>query len=190
MFQNWDEDLLYFFQKITEHPLLDKFFIFYTSLGNKGYLWIAIGLILIFFKKTRKTGILLLISLLISHLLNTLVLKTLIDRPRPYEVLPNVRMVIGKVDETSFPSGHSATAFGSAFVIFLRERGWLRWTALAMAILMAFSRLYVGVHYPSDVLAGSIVGILIATGVVFLEQRISQKYNQKLKQKRNRNNSI
>ncbi|HHT24283.1 MAG TPA: phosphatase PAP2 family protein [Clostridiaceae bacterium] len=189
MFQNWDGDLLYFFQKITEHPLLDKFFIFYTTLGNKGYLWIALGIILIIFNKTRKTGLLLLISLLISHLLNNFVLKTLIDRPRPYEVLPNVRMVIGRVEETSFPSGHSATAFGSAFVIFLRERGWLRWTALAMAILMAFSRLYVGVHYPTDVLAGSIVGILIASGVVFLEKCISQKIKPTLNQKRNRKNS-
>ncbi|HHU53005.1 MAG TPA: phosphatase PAP2 family protein [Clostridiaceae bacterium] len=181
MFLNWDGDLLHFIQKITEHPLLDKFFTFYTSLGDKGYLWIVIGILLLFFKKTRKTGFLLLISLLISHLLNTLVLKNLIDRPRPYEVLPDIRMVIGRVKETSFPSGHSATAFGSAFVVFLREKGWLGWTALAMAILMAFSRLYVGVHYPTDVLAGSIIGILIASGVFFLDKYISSKINSQNK---------
>ena len=189
MFPKWDGDLLLFFQRMTEHPLLDKFFVFYTSLGNKGYLWIAIGIILIIFKKTRKTGILLLISLLISHLLNNFVLKILIDRPRPYEVIPNVRMLIGKVEETSFPSGHSAIAFGSAFVIFLREKGWLRWTALVMAILMALSRLYVGVHYPTDVLAGSIVGMLIASGVIFSEKNISRKIKPKLNQERNRKNS-
>ena len=87
MFPNWDGELLLFFQKLTQHPILDKFFTFYTSLGNRGYLWIAVGILLIVYQKTRKTGILLLISLLLTHLINNYFLKFLIERPRPYEVL-------------------------------------------------------------------------------------------------------
>ncbi len=184
MFPNWDGELLLFFQKLTQHPILDKFFTFYTSLGNRGYLWIAVGILLIVYQKTRKTGILLLISLLLTHLINNYFLKFLIERPRPYEVLEGVRLVIGKVAETSFPSGHSATAFGSAFVIFLRERGWLRWTAISLAVLMAFSRLYVGVHYPLDVLVGSIIGIMIASLVVYVEKKLVKSSSRRRRRKK------
>ncbi len=168
MFPAWDGELLILIQKVTEHPALDAFFTSFTQLGNHGELWIALGVVLLLFKKTRGTGLLLLISLLVAHLFNTLFLKELIDRPRPYEVMPDVRLLIGAVSESSFPSGHAATAFASAIVVFRRETGFLRWSVLVAAILMAFSRLYIGVHYPLDVLAGALIGTLIALLVTWL----------------------
>ncbi len=172
MFPAWDGELLLIVQKVTQNPFFDKFFAFYTSLGNSGMLWIAIGVLLLCFKKTRSTGLMMLISLLVTHLFNTLFLKHIINRPRPYTVMPEVRLLIAPDPESSFPSGHAATAFGSAMVIFLREKGWLRWTVLVLAILMAFSRLYVGVHYPLDVLAGAAVGTLVAALTVWVGGKV------------------
>lgn len=162
MFPAWDGQLLLWLQEVTATPLLDRFFVFFTALGDHGYLWIGSGIVLLCFKKTRLSGFLLLISLLSAHLINNLVLKEIVNRPRPYETMDQVRLLIGEQAETSFPSGHSATAFASAFILVFREKAWLRWTALVAAILMAFSRVYVGVHYPIDIVVGSLVGVVVA----------------------------
>ncbi len=177
MFPAWDGQLLIKIQELTKHELLDSFFIFFTALGDYGIIWIACGITLLFFKKTRMSGILLLISLALTHLLNSVVLKELINRPRPYEALEGVRHLIAEHHESSFPSGHAATAFGSAFVLVLREKNFMRPLALATAVLMAFSRLYTGMHYPLDVLAGSAVGILMANLVVSTEWMIGKRMN-------------
>ncbi len=177
MFPQWDSQLLLLIQEYFQNDFLDTFFVALTSAGDKGYLWIGLGVLLICFKKTRATGVLLLISLLLTHIINTVWLKEIVDRPRPYEVLPQIRNLVGIQGESSFPSGHAATAFGSAFVPALRHPGWFRWTVLPVALLMAFSRLYVGVHYPLDVLVGSLIGILIASLVVYFGQRIIRNYH-------------
>ncbi len=184
MFPTWDTTLLLQLQDWFLNPVSNRFFIIFTALGDNGYIWIALGLILLFFKKTRQSGLLLLISLLCTHILNTLVLKELVNRPRPYEVLANVKNLIGPQSESSFPSGHTATAFGSAFVIVLHsikiegQRQMPKWagiTALVTAILMGYSRLHVGVHYPIDVLVGALVGIFVATLVVYVAHRLSKR---------------
>ncbi len=175
MFPIWDGQLLIKIQELTQNELLDRFFIVFTSLGDYGIIWITGGIVLLFFKKTRTSGILLLLSLLLTHVLNSVVLKNLINRPRPYETLAEVRRLIAAHPESSFPSGHAATAFGSAFVLVLREKNILGPLALTTAILMAFSRLYVGMHYPLDVLAGSLVGILMASLVVWADSMIRKQ---------------
>lgn len=169
-----DGQLLIWFQNFLRHPILDRFFIFYTSLGDIGLLWIVLGLVFLAFRKTRRTGLLLLLALALSHLFNTVILKNLIERPRPYTVLQQVESVIGPVSQTSFPSGHSATAFASAMIPFLREKGFLRWVPLILAILMGLSRVYVGVHYPIDVLAGAVVGSLTAYSVFWIDRRLTR----------------
>lgn len=175
MFPTWDGTLLLHIQDVTQNNLLDRFFIFFTALGDYGIIWIALGLLLICFKKTRTSGILLLVSLLFTHLLNSVVLKEIINRPRPYETLPDIRRLIAEHHESSFPSGHAATAFGSGFVLMLREKNYLRWGSLVIAVLIAFSRLYVGMHYPLDVLTGSLVGIAMASFVVIGEDMIRKR---------------
>lgn len=183
MFPAWDAELLLWIQGITESAILDRFFVFFTALGDHGYLWIATGLILLTFRKTRLSGFLLLIALLSTHLVNNLFLKELVNRPRPYETIDAVRLLLPPQAETSFPSGHSATAFGSAFVLVIREKAWIRYSALTAAILMAFSRVYVGVHYPIDIIVGSLVGTIVASLVCLSAQAIikqKQKQNRQL----------
>ena len=103
-----------------------------------------------------------LVSLALTYLVNNLLLKELIDRTRPYEVFDKVQRLIEKQHDTSFPSGHSASSFAAAMCIYLN--GYKRYgiPLLLLALLMALSRLYVGVHYPGDVVTGAIIGSLMA----------------------------
>lgn len=179
MFPTWDGELLLRLQELTQSKALDFFFIRFTALGDFGIIWILTGLVLLFFKQTRRSGVLMLVSLLLTHLLNNLFLKELINRPRPYESLMGVRHLIAEHHESSFPSGHASTAFGSGFVLVLREKNFLRPTALVLAVLLAFSRLYVGMHYPLDVLVGSAVGILMASLLVYGDRLIQSQINRR-----------
>ena len=103
-----------------------------------------------------------LVSLALTYLVNNLLLKELIDRTRPYEVFDKVQRLIEKQRDSSFPSGHSASSFAAAMCIYLN--GYKRYgiPLLLLALLMALSRLYVGVHYPGDVVTGAIIGSLMA----------------------------
>ena len=116
--------------------------------------------VFIYFKSLRKAGILMGISLLLEFLLNNLIIKNLFARIRPYEVIDGLILLVGKAPDYSFPSGHTGSAFALAVVIFMvmdRKYGII---ALVLASLMGFSRLYVGIHYPSDVLGGVILGVV------------------------------
>lgn len=172
---NFDTRLLLTLQEYLQHQILNPLFIFITHLGDHGLIWIVFGLLLICFKRTRMTGVLLLISLLITHLLNTIVLKNLIMRPRPYLTNSEVIRLIGPQSESSFPSGHSASSFASATIPFKREKGILKYLPILLAFLIAFSRIYVGVHYPLDVIAGTLIGILIANLINWLFEKLSGK---------------
>lgn len=157
----WESDALLFIQDHLRAPALDLLFRPISALGNAGLVWIALGLALICFRKTRKTGIFLLLSLLAGLLFNNLLLKNLVARARPYEVIPGLSILCAPPGDRSFPSGHTCAAFASAGA-FLWSRGWHWETAVvwSAAILMGFSRLYLGVHYPSDVLVGALCGLL------------------------------
>lgn len=159
---NWDGRFLQGFQNLFHNPLMDRLIPLYTHWGDIGQIWIILGIVLLFWKKTRRSGALLLISLLLTHIFNNIIIKPLIMRPRPYVTFDKIRVLVEPLRSTSFPSGHTATAFGSTMILGLREKGWLRGLPLTGAVLMAFSRLYVGAHYLTDVLAGAILGTLIA----------------------------
>lgn len=178
-FPPWDGELLLFLQETTRNDVLDTIFPLLTKAGDLGLIWIALGLALLLFRKTRVTGVLLLLSLALAHVLNTLVLKELFGRQRPFEALEGVRLLITPPGEASFPSGHAATAFASSVVLIYRERGLLRWLPCLLAILIAFSRIYVGVHYPLDVLGGAIVGTLIALLVSILAKTIISHFTKR-----------
>lgn len=141
---------------------LDPIVSFYTKLGDAGLLWIALSLAMLFHKPTRKAGALALGAMILGLIVTNLTIKPLISRPRPWLDWPIVPLVT-EDDPNSFPSGHTCAAFAAAMV-------WVRTLpqkrdrviVAVMAVLMGLSRLYVGVHYPSDVLAGAVIGSLCA----------------------------
>lgn len=144
-----------------------------TALGNGGVLWIAIG-VLLWLSGRRRAALLVLLGLAIEAVCCNLVLKPLIDLPRPFEVRPDMALLIDPPSDASFPSGHTGAAFAAVTGLWLGGvRRW--WVALILAIAIAFSRLYLYVHYPTDVLGGVVLGIasalLAAKLVALLEGR-------------------
>ncbi len=129
-----------------------------TSLGNAGLFWILLALVLLSFKKTRKIGLACAVSIAIGALITNLILKNWVARIRPYEALESLSILVSKPHDFSFPSGHSTASFAGAWALFRNTKSRWRIPALVLAALIALSRLYVGVHYPTDVLAGCAIG--------------------------------
>ncbi len=150
---------------IAEHlrcAFLDTVLPVITRLGDSGIIWIVIAVVLLFFKKTRKAGCMMGLALIMGLVVGNLTMKPLIGRMRPYDFNPNVILLIDKLSDYSFPSGHTLASFEGAGVLMLTHRKTLGYPALVLAIIIAFSRLYLYVHYPSDVLAGMILGLAFA----------------------------
>lgn len=148
------------FLQTIHTPLLDKILAFITSLGNAGIIWIVLAVVLLILPKTRKTGIIVAAALLMDLILCNLILKNMVARVRPYDVNTAIAILIKKPLDFSFPSGHTAASFAAMTALFLAKmkKAWI--AALVLAVLIAFSRLYFYVHYPTDVLGGAVVGIL------------------------------
>lgn len=132
---------------------------FITSLGDGGIFWILLALAFLCFKKTRRFGAAMAISLIISTIITNLTLKPLINRPRPYELRTieglDTSLLPG---DASFPSGHTTVSFSGAFALFWQNKK-AGAPALALAALIAFSRLYFYLHHPTDILGGILVGL-------------------------------
>ncbi len=154
--------MLLWIQEYLRGPVTDPFFTFYTTLGNMGLCWLVLSVGMLCAPKTRKAGVAGLVALLIGFLCTNVILKPLVCRTRPWLVVEGLVALVAERDPHSFPSGHTCAAFAAACAWrpYLSKR-WAN-TALVCAALMGFSRLYVGVHFPTDVLAGVLVGCLSA----------------------------
>jgi undecaprenyl-diphosphatase len=164
--------ILLYIQENLRSPLLDPIMLFITTLGNGGMLWIAITLILIAIKKTRMIGISCAIALLLQVTLINGLIKNIVGRIRPYEVIDGLNCLVGIQKDPSFPSGHTSSSFAVSYIIFRKMPKKFGIPALIMAVLIAWSRLYVGVHYPTDVLAGIIFGILLGILAIFITDKL------------------
>lgn len=151
-------------------PGLDRFFAVFTTLGDHGELWLIILLILFVMKKTRKVAILGLIALVVELILVSGVIKPIVMRPRPFFVNP-VDLVVPAPRGSSFPSGHAASSFAVVMTLYFNKIKY-KPAYVTLAVIMAFSRLYVYVHYPSDVLVGTLLGIFIAYEVTKYQKTI------------------
>lgn len=159
----WEFAFLYLLQDMHT-PLLDKIMLFFTKMGNIGMPWLAIAVILLCFKKTRPCGIAVLLSLLMKELIGNLALKNLVARDRPCWIDTTVPMLIKSPSSYSFPSGHTFDAFAASVSIFLYNKK-AGIAAIIVAVIIAFSRMYLFVHFPTDVLASVGLGILVAVFV-------------------------
>ncbi|SDY41617.1 phosphatase PAP2 family protein [Eubacterium barkeri] len=156
-----DIGILYSIQHYLQCPFCDVLFKGFTFLGDKGLIWIIVTALLLAKKETRYAGIVMGISVALSAGLVQFGLKPLFNRTRPY-LAYNFPILIPAPMGTSFPSGHAATSFAAAWSYFCLYKNKLRWGLLIIALGIAFSRLYLFVHYPSDVVVGVIVGLLVA----------------------------
>lgn len=134
-----------------------------TKLGNLGFIWIVISLLLLCFKKTRWAGAAGILGLIFSLVFNNWLLKNLFERTRPYEVVEGLMLMTKKASDFSFPSGHTGSSFAAATAIccmMKQSRTKWQYLLLGFAAVMGYTRLYIGIHYPSDVICGMLTGIL------------------------------
>ena len=164
-------------------PFLDFLIPLITYLGSGGTVWITIAGIMLFFRKSRKAGITVLVSLLMGLLLSTVMLKGLIGRVRPFNMpqglLDASSLLIGVPSgEFSFPSGHSVSSFSAAMVLTMFDKR-IGIPAFILASLIAFSRLYLYVHFPTDILGGLVLGIVFAVVSDYIVNKIGDKLNER-----------
>lgn len=158
---NIDNKILDFIQQNMRCSFLDDAMTFITSLGNAGIVWIIITIIFICMKKYRKTGITMAVALILSLLVGNIVLKPLVARIRPFDANEFTKLLISAPKDFSFPSGHTMSSITCAVVLLLdKNKIWI--PAMILAVLISFSRMYLYVHYPSDVISGAIIGIVMA----------------------------
>lgn len=155
------------------NPFLDWLMPLVSSLGNGGILWILAAAILLCMKRTRRWGVAMAAALILGFVTGNVILKPLVGRARPFEVVKGIELLIAAPKDFSFPSGHTLSSFAAASALFCRNRKWGA-AALGMALLIAFSRLYLYVHYPTDVLGGMVLGVLAG----ILGYRISKRQKQ------------
>ena len=147
-------------------PILDVAMPIITLLGDAGIFWIAVAVLFIFIKKYRKTGIGMMLALMMGLLICNIWLKPTVARMRPYDFqmeyfMKEIPLLAGAMHDFSFPSGHTIASFEAAVVILLNSKK-LGIPAMILAVLIAFSRLYLYVHYPTDVIFSIFAGILFA----------------------------
>lgn len=131
-----------------------------SKLGNGGIIWLVLSGLLCVFPKYRKAGVTMLTALALDVLLCNVMLKPLVGRMRPFTVNTGVELLINAPKDFSFPSGHTAASFAAAFaLLFVKNKLWI--PSMILASLIAFSRLYLYVHYPTDVLAGILLGLIV-----------------------------
>ena len=138
--------------------LLDTMLPMISSFGDKGIGWIVLSVILICIPRYRKAGITMGLALIFCLLVGNMTLKPLIARPRPYTYFPEMTLLIAPLADFSFPSGHTFASFASATALFLYHKK-AGIAAYILAAIIAFTRLYLYVHFPSDVIAGMLLGI-------------------------------
>ena len=182
--QSFDLSVLNAIQNTLKCGFLDFLTVFISYLTTSGIIWIAAGIVLLFFRKTRAAGIILLAALALGFLSGDVLLKHLVNRPRPFTVNTDIALLIKQPSGASFPSTHSVLAAASTTVLLVKKRE-IGFIALALTVCIAFSRLYLYVHYPTDVLCGLLLGILCGAAALLiaktvkLENRLESKKTER-----------
>ena len=170
--QNADWVILHWIQEHLRCGVLDFLLPKLTLLGEGGAVWIAVGLALLISKKYRRYGVCLLGALVAGLLICNIGLKNLVARPRPCW-LETIDLLVKNPKDYSFPSGHTWSAVTGAWVATAANRKF-GWAAIPLAAALAFSRLYLYVHFPSDILAGALIGAALGIAAAALQKRLKK----------------
>lgn len=170
-----EADILLWIQEYVRNPALTPLMKTITHFGDYGMFWILMTILLLLYQRTRKIGLTVGAALLGSLLINNVILKNLVARTRPYEVIEGLQLLVDKAVDLSFPSGHTGSSFAAAVVMFKLLPKRYGTAAMVLACLIGFSRLYIGIHYPTDVLFGMVSGGLIGFLLVYLNLFGAQK---------------
>ena len=160
-------------------PIVDKIMLGITRLGDAGIFWIVLAVILLLLPKTRKSGLIVAVALCIDVIVCNGILKNLFARTRPFDVNEAVQLLITAPKDFSFPSGHTAASFAAVAALYFTGEKKLWKVSLVLAVLIAFSRMYLYVHYPTDILGGVLVGLGAGAAgyylVITLQERIGRR---------------
>ena len=172
---SWEFDWLYALQDI-HNPVLDKVMVFVSALGNAGIFWIVVGLLLLITKRYRRGGAQMLVAMAVTFVIGNLILKNLVARERPCWIDREVLLLMASPSDYSFPSGHSMNGFAGSVSLLCIDRR-IGIPAVILAAIIAFSRLYLFMHFPTDVFAGIVIGLVIAliTNYVFWKKGWKQE---------------
>lgn len=184
---NFDFSILYFIQENWRTDWLDLICAFLSRAFELGVPWLVLGAVLFCFKKTRVAGAILVCAVVLTFFFNELAIKNAINRERPCTIDPTIELIVKKPTSYSFPSGHTASCFAAAgTLLFTYKR--LGIPLIIFSAFMGFSRMYLFVHFPTDVLAGAALGLLMAwvTVLVFRELKYDEKLSN-LTFRRNKN---
>lgn len=169
-------DILYWFQTL-HNPVLDAIMVFFTKLGDAGLVWIALALVLTFTKKYRKAGITMMFALILSLIFCNGFMKNFVARPRPYWIDDSVKLLVKANTDFSFPSGHTSASFAAAIAFWLydKKKGI---AAIVVAAIISVSRMYLFMHFPSDVIASVFLGSLYGVLAFFIIKWLCTKYKK------------
>jgi undecaprenyl-diphosphatase len=178
--QSIDNTVIFFVQNYFHNPALDNLMVFLSTIGNTGAVWLLLAALFLFFPRYRKYGVMILLALLFTSLTGEILLKHLVQRVRPCNADLLMPMLISRPNSFSFPSGHTSSSFAAALVIWTANKRFGIFAAV-LALLIAFSRLYLFVHYPSDILAGLLLGLLCGALSIRIIDRFYRKFHKKYK---------
>ena len=152
-------------------PLLDRFMVAITKLGDAGIVWIILTVILLLIPKTRKSGVYMAVALIADLIICNVILKPIVARIRPYSINQTVQLLVTPLKDYSFPSGHTAASFASVSALYFAGRKRMAAGALIVSVLI--------VHYPTDVLGGLIIGLLCGWIADMIIQKVMEKRSRK-----------
>lgn len=172
LIQTVDINALYWIQQNMRVSFLNMPMIILNRIGDYGIIWLLIIAVMMIWPKYRRVGLTALIAITFSLLICNIIIKPLVHRARPFEVYQYITVLINYPTDFSFPSGHASSSFSVALVLMhaYKKKGA---GFLILATLIAFSRLYVGVHYPTDILGGILTGILSGVLAVLVVKMLS-----------------
>lgn len=167
--------ILNFIQQHLRSELMDKVMVTITHLGDAGVIWIILTLVLLLIPKTRKIGVVLAVALVFDLILCNFIVKPFVARTRPYDINTSIELLIGRQVDYSFPSGHTAAGITCAVALYFMRQKWLWKMTLFLSILIGFSRMYLYVHFPTDIIGGIIIGMICGTLGYITARQITKK---------------